>query len=71
MRYKDEHRKDVVCAIITRHEDNTNFFLIGKRSGPSVLGGLYEFPGGKVIRGESLRIALKREIREELGAEIE
>ena len=71
MRYKDKHQKDVVCSIITRHEDNTNFFLIRKRSGTSVLGGLYEFPGGKGIRGKSLRIALKREICEELGAEID
>ena len=55
----------------SRREDNTDFFLIGKRSGTSILDGLFEFPGGKVIRGESLGIALKREIREELSAEID
>ena len=71
MRYEDEHRKDIVCAIILRREDNTDFFLIGKRSGTSVLGGLYGFPGGKVICSESLVIALKNEIHEELGAEID
>lgn len=33
--------------------------------------GWWEFPGGKIERGEDARDALKREIREELDAEIE
>lgn len=40
-------------------------FFIQKRSEKSLLGGLWEFPGGKVEKGESLKMALKREIFEE------
>jgi A/G-specific adenine glycosylase len=45
--------------------------LIARRPSRGLLGGLWEFPGGKVEVGESLQAALKREIREELGTEIE
>lgn len=57
----------VVAAIIRR----PGGILITKRPIDVHLPGLWEFPGGKVEPGESLTGALRREIREELGIEIE
>jgi A/G-specific adenine glycosylase len=44
--------------------------LITRRPENGLLGGLWEFPGGKLKSGESLPDGLRREICEELGAEI-
>lgn len=44
--------------------------LIARRPSQGLLGGLWEFPGGKVEAGESLEEALRREIVEEMAAEI-
>lgn len=41
--------------------------LIAKRADHQHQGGLWEFPGGKVEEGESVQIALQRELEEELG----
>ncbi|HET7091126.1 MAG TPA: A/G-specific adenine glycosylase, partial [Anaerolineae bacterium] len=45
--------------------------LIAQRPHDGMLGGLWEFPGGKRETGESLEECLRREIREELRLEIE
>lgn len=45
--------------------------LCARRPFDKNLGGKWEFPGGKVKPGETYREALAREIREELGCEVE
>jgi A/G-specific adenine glycosylase len=44
--------------------------LIARRPPGRLLGGLWEFPGGKRRRGESLPACLRRELKEELGIEV-
>ncbi len=58
---------EVVVAVIEKN----GRVLLQERPAGGLLAGLWEFPGGKVEPGEGLAAALRREIREELGAEIE
>ena len=56
----------VTAAIISRD----GHVLIARRPENGLLGGLWEVPGGKQQDGEDLPACLRREIKEELNAEI-
>ncbi|HEX9027874.1 MAG TPA: A/G-specific adenine glycosylase, partial [Anaerolineales bacterium] len=58
----------VVTAGVIQREGR---LLIARRPASGLLGGLWEFPGGKLQPGEDLPACLRREIQEELGVEIE
>ncbi len=57
---------DVTAAVIRKK----GRLLIAQRPFGGRLGGLWEFPGGKVESGETLPQCLRREIKEELGVRI-
>ncbi len=58
----------VAVALIT---DDAGRVLMQRRPENVMLGGLWEFPGGKVEPGETPPEACAREVREELGVEVE
>lgn len=60
--------KVIICAAI---QNSMGQILLTRRKPELKLGGMWEFPGGKLEHGEELETALKREIREELSIEID
>lgn len=56
----------VVCAILVRE----GRVMLAQRPPGKKLGGLWEFPGGKVEPGETAEAALHRELHEELGCTV-
>mgnify|MGYP004616124937 CR=1 FL=1 len=58
---------NVVAAIIKNGEGK---ILITQRNLKKSQGGLWEFPGGKIEKGETREEAIIREIKEELTIEI-
>jgi mutator protein MutT len=57
---------DVAAGLVFRN----GRLLITQRRPHDHLGGLWEFPGGKVEPGETFQHCLVRELREELGVEV-
>jgi len=58
---------DVAAGVIWKGDR----ILIDQRKSEGLLGGLWEFPGGKRRSAESLKACLMREVKEELGIRIE
>lgn len=55
---------DVACGVLI---DGEGRLLIAQRPVGKIAAGKWEFPGGKIERGETALAALKRELHEELG----
>mgnify|MGYP002624412360 CR=1 FL=1 len=61
----------VVAGLILKNQQTSPEVLVGRRPPDKNLSGLWEFPGGKIEKGESPEIAIKRELAEELGIDVE
>ena len=61
--WRDPEVTPVAAAVLTR----AGRTLLCQRAGPKRHGGLWEFPGGKLLPEETLGEALRRELAEELG----
>ena len=59
---------EVAAAVLLRPDGS---FLLAQRPAGKIWAGYWEFPGGKVEAGESAHHALVRELREELGIQVE
>lgn len=64
---RDSIQHFVVGAVIL----DKNLFLLLKRPANDFMGGIFELPSGKVEEGESLMVALRREIKEETNLDLE
>jgi A/G-specific adenine glycosylase len=60
--------KHIGVAVIWNDQDQ---ILIDRRKQEGLLGGLWEFPGGKIEPEESVEDCIRREIQEELGIQVE
>lgn len=58
-----------VAAAVLQYPDGS--FLLAQRPAGKIWAGYWEFPGGKIEPGETPYHALMRELREELGIEVE
>ncbi len=59
---------EVAAAVTLREEDGR--ILVARRPTESMLGGLWEFPGGKQEPGETLPETLRRELQEEMAIQV-
>jgi len=59
--------KHIGVAVIWNDQDQ---ILIDRRKPEGLLGGLWEFPGGKIEPEESIEDCIRREIQEELGIQV-
>ena len=66
MQSSGPHKK-IGVGVISNHRGE---ILIDRRLNSGEMGGLWEFPGGKIEPNETVEDCIKREIKEELGIDV-
>lgn len=64
------HKVIAVAVVFRRDPVMGNTVLIDQRLETSMLGGLWEFPGGKIEPGETSAECVVREVKEEIGIDV-
>ena len=62
---------DVIAVAVGIVEDVHGRVLVARRAENKHQGGKWEFPGGKINVGETIPVALARELHEELGINLQ
>ena len=64
-------KKIIKVAGVAIIDQDKNKVLAGKRNADRLVGGMWEFPGGKIEKGETPQEAAKRELKEEFHGEVQ
>ena len=64
-------KKIIKVAGVAIIDQDKNKVLAGKRNADRLVGGMWEFPGGKIEKGETPQEADKRELKEEFHDEVQ
>mgnify|MGYP001299943077 FL=1 len=64
-------KKIIKVAGVAIIDQDKNKVLAGKRNADRVVGEMWEFPGGKIEKGETPQEAAKRELEEEFHDEVQ
>lgn len=64
-------KKIIKVAGVVIIDQDKNKVLAGKRNANRLVGGMWEFPGGKIEKGETPQEAAKRELKEEFHDEVQ
>lgn len=64
-------KKIIKVAGVVIIDQDKNKVLAGKRNADRLVGGMWEFPGGKIEKGETPQEAAKRELKEEFHDEVQ